>query len=111
MNISADWIGYKFWLGLNDLAQEGDFRWEHDGTAPIFTAWWTDQPNGDNMYNCAIVNIYLLWNDVSCSEDDKTRICEYWIFYSTTTRIGLFHDIYIILLFVEFTSDFPYSRR
>ena len=89
MNTFADWIGNQLWLGLNDLAVEGEFRWEHDGAAPIFTAWWTDQPNGDNLHNCVIVNRFFLWNDLSCSEDDMKRICEYWTFCPTATFLKL----------------------
>ena len=42
-----DWVDdLSFWRGLNDKASEGDFRWEHDGMTPIFTAWGPSEPNG-----------------------------------------------------------------
>ena len=75
----TDWVGNDYWIGLNDVKTEGDFRWEHDEVSPGFLPWGTGEPNGDTRENCVIVNIYFKWNDIPCSTEHLKRICEFWL--------------------------------
>ncbi|XP_065774619.1 C-type lectin domain family 17, member A [Muntiacus reevesi] len=62
-----------YWLGLNDINVEGDWRWL-DGSPVTLSFWDPQEPN--NLYNnenCASMNKGGTWNDLSC---DKTT---YWI--------------------------------
>ncbi|KAB0366865.1 hypothetical protein FD754_011021 [Muntiacus muntjak] len=62
-----------YWLGLNDINVEGDWRWL-DGSPITLSFWDPQEPN--NLYNnenCASMNKGGTWNDLSC---DKTT---YWI--------------------------------
>jgi len=56
------------WIGLNDLASEGDYVWS-DGSAVDYTNWHSGQPNGADAQNCAImVGVYDgEWGDYPCS--------------------------------------------
>jgi Lectin C-type domain/Putative metal-binding motif len=60
----------KWWIGLNDIAQEGKFAW--DGGGPVtFTNWAAGEPNdsGGNE-DCVQINRYFpekTWNDEPCS--------------------------------------------
>ena len=71
-----DWVGDGFWLGLNDEAAEGDFRWEHDGMTPHFTAWGSSEPNGGTYDNCVMGRSIYTWNDAPCSVSTNV-ICEF----------------------------------
>ena len=70
------WVGKTYWLGLNDLHNDGDFRWEHDGEAPGFSGWGTDEPNGEIFANCVVKGEHW-WNDIPCSSKRLT-VCEFW---------------------------------
>ena len=70
------WVGKVYWLGLNDLQNDGDFRWDHDGEAPEFTGWGGVEPNGGASENC-VVKGENWWNDLPCSSKRLT-VCEFW---------------------------------
>jgi len=59
--------GNDFWIGLNDIAVEGTFRWQ-DGTLPSYTNWYPGEPNQRNNEDC--VQIWgsrgRQWNDGHC---------------------------------------------
>ncbi|KXJ18087.1 Aggrecan core protein [Exaiptasia diaphana] len=63
-------VGFKewFWIGLNDLAEEGTFVW-FDGTKSKYTNWGREEPNnglGGNEH-CTIKLQRNGWNDIKCS--------------------------------------------
>ncbi|XP_054317743.1 C-type lectin domain family 17, member A isoform X3 [Pongo pygmaeus] len=61
-----------YWLGLNDRAQEGDWRWL-DGSPVTLSFWEPEEPNNIHDEDCATMNKGGTWNDLSCY---KTT---YWI--------------------------------
>ncbi|XP_032025855.1 C-type lectin domain family 17, member A isoform X2 [Hylobates moloch] len=61
-----------YWLGLNDRAQEGDWRWL-DGSPVTLSFWEPEEPNDIHNEDCATMNKGGTWNDLSCY---KTT---YWI--------------------------------
>lgn len=67
----------KWWLGLNDLSQEGNFEWE-DGTPLGYSKWQPGEPNnaGGNE-DCAQHNRFSngYWNDEPCASSFRF-ICE-----------------------------------
>jgi hypothetical protein len=76
------------WIGGDDLAMEGDFRWG-DGTAFVYTAWATGEPNngGDGYQeDCVIIagaRAGKLWDDRPCdpsevpSSGSFAYLCQY----------------------------------
>ena len=75
--------------GLTDAADEGVWRWVHDNSRAIFTAWKAgggneySQPDGATIENCALVKLNGLksspsWHDVPCAMDEySTYICKH----------------------------------
>ncbi|MEC8380079.1 MAG: MopE-related protein [Myxococcota bacterium] len=67
----------KWWIGINDLGQEGNFQWE-DGTPVTYSRWHPNEPNnaGGNE-DCGQHNRYSggYWNDEPCSSAFRF-ICE-----------------------------------
>ncbi|MCB9548574.1 MAG: CotH kinase family protein [Myxococcales bacterium] len=56
----------EYWIGLDDRAREGDFRWA-DGTRPAFTAWAEGEPNNAGEEDCAhFWPDRPQWNDAPC---------------------------------------------
>ena len=72
-----DWIGGLYWIGLNDMANERDWRWEHNGEVPSFTPWMPGEPWGLRDSNCVVVTAEALWDDVACSDLWPKGICEF----------------------------------
>ena len=90
INASVDDVPY--YIGLNDVAKEGEWRWStgksRDGPLATFTNWAPGEPNNyntaDGKENCAVLNVSGTlggnnysgkWNDVPC--DYKQRfICQ-----------------------------------
>ena len=71
INSYADWSrsvwahpGTIVWIGLNDAAVEGTWRWDSNDAVTAFTRWNGGEPNnaGDEDYTHQRVN--GLWNDV-----------------------------------------------
>jgi hypothetical protein len=64
-----------FWLGLDDLEEEGEFRWAN-GRALGFQAWADGEPNNTGEEDCGQ---YWLnsgnWNDIGCWAE-LPMICE-----------------------------------
>ncbi|XP_067669202.1 perlucin-like protein [Haliotis asinina] len=65
----------RIWIGLNDLIQEGSFRWT-DGSALNFSNWGSGQPDFKGIEQCTGLN-YLsfgVWNNFQCI-DEYAYIC------------------------------------
>jgi hypothetical protein len=55
-----------FWVGLNDLAEEGTFTWA-DGSPLLYEYWNANEPNDwGNGEDCGQVLASGLWNDIPC---------------------------------------------
>lgn len=69
-----------FWIGANDFAIEGSFRWLETGL-PIgnFTAWGSGKPTRNDTNNCLRMfynGDQYKWEDVSCGDRTTYFICE-----------------------------------
>ncbi|KAH3713081.1 C-type lectin domain family 17, member A-like isoform X2 [Dreissena polymorpha] len=63
-------------IGLNDLAEEGQWVWSHSLRHAEFTKWTPGEPdNWTNDENCAQLRPDGDWNDIPCSQL-KNYICE-----------------------------------
>jgi len=60
--------GKHLWIGVNDLASEGNFVWS-DGSAVDYTNWRSGQPDGDDSWNCGHMESGYdgEWADYTCS--------------------------------------------
>lgn len=67
--------GNDWWIGLNDLQQEGTFVWT-DGSPVDFTAWNEGEPNNAGEEDCANLPVWSggLWNDLAC-DAPRPYIC------------------------------------
>jgi len=66
----------SFWIGLNDLDQEGIFEWVN-GTSLTFDDYEVGEPNGGNNSNCVGVNaVSWQWVDLPCTAP-AMFVCEY----------------------------------
>ncbi|VDI15447.1 Hypothetical predicted protein [Mytilus galloprovincialis] len=60
------------WIGLNDIENDGQWRWISDSSGPNYTNWLPAEPNGGPDENCAhyCKNIcgqtFYGWNDTRC---------------------------------------------
>lgn len=66
-----DWF-----IGLEDLAQEGDYVWS-DGSDPNYFGWAVGEPNNVDNENCAELALEdgWGWNDTNC-ENEQGFICK-----------------------------------
>ena len=66
----------KYWIGLNDITQEGTFVWEHSGQILSYSeAWESGEPDDSNNEDCVLQhNGY--WYDVKCDLRNY-YICEF----------------------------------
>ncbi|KAJ8313298.1 hypothetical protein KUTeg_009084 [Tegillarca granosa] len=77
-----NYLGHsKHWIGANDYAIEGQWRWIKTGQAVQYFKWAVDEPNvvGDGPEDCATIQNYngtYLWNDEDCSKHRYYYICE-----------------------------------
>ncbi|XP_038074341.1 perlucin-like protein [Patiria miniata] len=66
----------QFWLGLNDRATEGDFRWT-DGSKPTYENWAPGEPNNSGDEDCAQIYVNSKeWNDAGCSSAIWHYVCQ-----------------------------------
>ena len=60
---------FDYWIGLNDIEEEGEFTWtKHGDGLTDFSAWATSQPDGGETQNCVALkgeNTYF-WSDENC---------------------------------------------
>ncbi len=66
-----DWF-----IGLEDLAQEGDYVWS-DGSDATYFAWAFGEPNNVDNENCVELALEddWAWNDTNC-ENEQAFVCE-----------------------------------
>ncbi len=56
----------KYWIGLSDRGQEGEFKWV-DGTAAGYTNWARFEPNNAFQEDCVEMGYEdAQWNDEDC---------------------------------------------
>lgn len=74
-------IQQDYWIGANDLKEEGDWRWVNDLSKVYFNSWRSGEPNdyqhdrgGEDCANLRQVTNYQ-WNDLPCT-DAVGYICE-----------------------------------
>ncbi|XP_013403252.1 macrophage mannose receptor 1-like [Lingula anatina] len=68
--------GTRLWMGADDIAQNGDWRWTAaDGDPVDYYNWRLDEPNGGDRENCMELYTDGGWNDLLCSRL-KHFICE-----------------------------------
>jgi hypothetical protein len=70
------------WIGLNDLSQEGTFRWvEDDSELGAFSKWCAPNPNNLNNEDCVVMNGNApncaggMWFDVGCATAKNMAVC------------------------------------
>ena len=78
-----------FVLGMTDKLQEGQWRWESDGTLVKWTSWMkfrtTSEPNGGTRQNCAIMS-RKHWTHVEGHRTDG------WVDYDCGSRLTRYHS-------------------
>ena len=64
-----------YWIGLNDLEDEGVFKWSDGSSFNNYNNWFMDNPdNFEGNEDCVTINTGLIgpygrfadWNDVNC---------------------------------------------
>ena len=57
---------YYFWLGLTDIANEGQYVWESDNSTVSDFDWKEGFPLGGKDHNC-VLRSSTGWRDLDCS--------------------------------------------
>ncbi len=70
--------GNNIFIGLNDLAQEGNYRWNYEAVGYLYNNWETPyQPdNAGNNENCIEMRSQGTWNDWVCTNKNQAYVCE-----------------------------------
>ena len=62
--------GLVYWIGLDDLANEGRFIWAESHEVAEYTNWWPGQPdNSAGIEDCTYKTVETWangWNDDQC---------------------------------------------
>jgi len=69
----------NYWIGLTDLADEGEFLWWSDYSIPEYTNWDDRQPdNYDGKEDCVESSGYrgFKWNDLQCIGHSLHAACQ-----------------------------------
>jgi len=68
---------FAIWIGLNDMDNEGQFKWSDGQELGKYTKWAKGEPNDHgNDEDCVVLEIKLDgWNDRNCNEP-LTFVCE-----------------------------------
>ncbi|XP_063787576.1 hepatic lectin-like isoform X2 [Pseudophryne corroboree] len=79
--VSAKTKNIPFWIGLNDIKEEGKWEWL-DGTnyTSSYKAWKKGEPNDQGKEDCVYLWTNGEWNDMTCSHDKYFAICEKKLF-------------------------------
>ena len=72
----------NFWVGIHDIANEGDFVYDSNGQIINYQNWNSGEPNSAGEEDCTEIyvsyNIYVengKWNDVPCN-NQLSFVCE-----------------------------------
>lgn len=73
--VAARFSAPRFWVGLSDLAEEGNWSWT-SGAPVDFEAWGSGEPNDYEKEDCVEVHADTwTWNDFDCGAA-KAFVCE-----------------------------------
>ena len=68
--------GIIIWIGLNDINNEGIFKWADSSNITNYTNWNSGEPNNYNdNEDCVEMNGYGYWNDYPCSSLGRQFVC------------------------------------
>ena len=91
-----------FFIGLQDTAHDGVFRWQTDNAALSFDDWDEGQP--DNGGHCVQVNTNYYWGDCSCTEKlnylcmaNKGKFYPLVLEFIRNTNRHTFEEVYLIV--------------
>ncbi|CAG0882786.1 unnamed protein product [Cyprideis torosa] len=63
------------WIGLNDVATEGEFVWS-DGSPTNYANWKASEPNNyDGIEDCGVIDADGKWNDFPCHYGKSKFVC------------------------------------
>ena len=72
----GDYKWDSYWLGLNDINEEGTFVWDN-GSESTYSNWWQGEPNNAGDEDVVAFNAYEgKWNDLP-SQDGRFFIIEF----------------------------------
>jgi C-type mannose receptor len=59
--------GNNYWIGLNDLAEEGQFKWVN-GYPTTYESWGPEEPNDTTNKNCVAMGFFgdTTWDVRKC---------------------------------------------
>ena len=65
----------NFWIGLNDISQEGVYVWV-SGSTSTYRNWGTGEPNNSGDEDCThMISSSTFWNDWPCTRSTP-YVCE-----------------------------------
>ena len=64
-----------FWMGLNDIDEEGVYRWVGSGEVTNWQRWKSGEPDTSGDEDCVSVFGYE-WADRGCDLEEYYSICE-----------------------------------
>ena len=90
----------NFWIGLSDVASEGDWRLASNGLKPSYLNWHKGEPNNHRDEDCARMRTYSrqkdTWADAKCDSESLTylnygrhyfhALCEYDSLTTNSTK-------------------------
>ncbi|XP_038057878.1 perlucin-like protein [Patiria miniata] len=66
-----------YWIGANDLQDEGHFRWLQDNSDVTWAVWRWGEPNDSSGEDCVNNNLYWnAWNDAGYEWQTYCFVCE-----------------------------------
>nr|XP_011426601.2 perlucin-like protein [Crassostrea gigas] len=70
-------VGGLYWIGVTDIAVEGDWIFASDSSYVNSSYWHSTEPSGKPLENCVVMRDTFLgyWDDVLCSTE-AGFVCE-----------------------------------